>query len=128
MEEIEKSEPAKVDKPATKQNAAAAAPPKVEKPAAQQVSAAKGAAIAEGKTLIANNDCKACHTINDRLVGPSYLQVAEKYKNTPANINKLTGKIISGGAGVWGQIPMTPHPQLSKAEASKMVQYILSKK
>jgi cytochrome c len=83
-------------------------------------------AIATGKALIAKSDCRTCHAMNEKLVGPSLLQVANRYKNTPAVVSRLTGKIINGGAGAWGQVPMTPHPQLSKTEAASMVQYILS--
>jgi cytochrome c len=83
-------------------------------------------AIATGKALISKSDCRTCHALNEKLVGPSLLQVANRYKNTPPVVNKLAGKIINGGAGAWGQIPMTPHPQLSKTEASNMVHYILS--
>ena len=70
----------------------------------------------------------ACHKVDQKLIGPSFLQVANKYKNQPSAVNKLTGKVINGGAGVWGQTPMAPHPQLSKGDATKMVQYILSVK
>jgi cytochrome c len=83
-------------------------------------------AIATGKALIAKSDCRTCHAMNEKLVGPSLLQVANRYKNTPAVVSRLTGKIINGGAGAWGQVPMAPHPQLSKTEAASMVQYILS--
>lgn len=83
---------------------------------------------AQGLSLINKSDCKACHSIDQRLVGPSFIEIARKYKSSPAIINKLAGKIISGGAGVWGQIPMTPHPQISKKDAGEMVGYILSLK
>jgi cytochrome c len=66
--------------------------------------------------------------MKEKLVGPSLLQVANRYKNTPAVVSRLAGKIINGGAGAWGQVPMTPHPQLTKNTAAYMVQYILSLK
>jgi cytochrome c len=79
-----------------------------------------------GKALIAKSDCLACHKVAEKLVGPSYVQIAQKYKSSPAVVNSLIGKIINGGAGVWGQVPMTPHPNLSKKDAGEMVRYILS--
>lgn len=82
--------------------------------------------IAQGEALINSNDCKTCHTIENRIVGPSYNEVAAKYEFTQANISSLSEKVIAGGAGTWGDIPMTPHPNLSKADSEKMVYFILS--
>jgi cytochrome c len=81
---------------------------------------------AQGRQLIANSDCVACHKDNERAIGPSYLEVAQKYTNNDTTITYLAGKIIKGGAGNWGNIPMTPHPQHSQEEAEQMVRYILS--
>ncbi len=80
----------------------------------------------KGSELIAKSDCLACHKVKEKLVGPAYTAVAEKYPLTDANINYLADKIIKGGKGVWGEIPMTPHPAISKADAADMVRYILS--
>lgn len=82
----------------------------------------------KGKQLIEASDCVGCHKEQEKLVGPSYNQVAKKYENTPKNISMLAGKIINGGKGVWGEIPMTAHPQISKQDAEEMVSYILSLK
>jgi cytochrome c len=84
--------------------------------------------IEKGKALISKSDCLACHKVDAKLVGPAYKDVAKKYKATPENMNKLADKIIKGGAGVWGQIPMSPHPTITEADAKKMVAYILSVK
>ena len=81
-----------------------------------------------GYTLMAKSDCMTCHKTNEKLIGPSFIQIASKYKSQPAAANKLAGKIISGGTGVWGNLPMIPHPQLSKKDAALMVQYILAVK
>lgn len=78
-----------------------------------------------GLTLVAKSDCLTCHKVNEKLTGPAYRDVANKYENTDANITMLAGKIIKGGQGVWGAIPMTPHAQLSEADAKQMVKYIL---
>jgi cytochrome c len=80
----------------------------------------------KGETLISKSDCFACHKINEKLLGPSYKDVANKYANTKANVNYLVAKIKNGGSGVWGAIPMSPHPALSDDDAAAMVQYILS--
>lgn len=82
----------------------------------------------KGKTLIGQSDCLACHQVDQRVVGPSYVEVANKYPPTSANVNALATKIIKGGAGNWGQIPMSPHPTLPEADARDMVKYILSLK
>jgi cytochrome c len=81
-----------------------------------------------GSVLIAKSDCYACHKMNQKLVGPAYADVAKRYKNQPGATNSLVDKILKGGAGKWGQLPMTPHPQLSKKDATEMVKYILSLK
>lgn len=80
----------------------------------------------DGKALIAGSDCLACHNETNKLVGPSYAEVAKKYKE--ADIPKLAKKIIDGGAGSWGEIPMSPHPSLAPDDAEAMVKYILSVK
>jgi len=79
----------------------------------------------KGLELIGKSDCLTCHKVNDKLIGPSYKEVAAKYENTSDNIKMLAGKIIKGGQGVWGAVPMTAHPQLSEADAEQMVKYIM---
>jgi cytochrome c len=85
-----------------------------------------GADFSKGKNLIAKSDCLACHKDDAKLVGPAYVDVAKKYKPTDANITKLADKIIKGGAGAWGEVPMSPHPTVSQGDAKEMVKYILS--
>jgi len=79
----------------------------------------------KGLELIAKSDCLTCHKVSEKLTGPAYRDVANKYENTDENITMLAGKIINGGQGVWGTIPMTPHAQLSEADAKQMAKYIL---
>ncbi|HEX2533855.1 MAG TPA: PKD domain-containing protein, partial [Chitinophagaceae bacterium] len=79
-----------------------------------------------GQILISRNDCKSCHTMDKKSVGPSYLQVARKYKGTPGNIDKLARKIIQGGGGVWGEHAMSAHPQLAVTDARSMAEYIVN--
>lgn len=79
----------------------------------------------KGLELVAKSDCLTCHKVADKLIGPAYQDIASKYEATDENIEMLAGKIIKGGQGVWGQIPMTAHPQLSEQDAQQMVKYIM---
>ena len=84
--------------------------------------------IKEGKTLVEGADCMTCHKTDAQLIGPSYLDIAGKYENTPENAKMLADKIINGGSGVWGSVPMSAHPGMSTENAKKMVAYIMSLK
>jgi cytochrome c len=90
--------------------------------------AASSEDIQAGKALIQRSDCMACHKVDVKLVGPAFIQVATKYPAGEANYNLLASKIIKGGTGVWGQIPMSPHSTVPQPDAKKMVKYILSLK
>lgn len=79
-----------------------------------------------GQSLIEGSDCMSCHNADERLIGPSYKEIATKYSEK--DIEMLASKIIEGGSGVWGNVPMQPHPQISKEDAKKMVEYILRQK
>jgi cytochrome c len=79
-----------------------------------------------GKILIAESDCKSCHLIDEKSAGPSYKMVAAKYGKEQRAIEVLSDKILKGGSGVWGDVPMAAHPQISKQQAGQMVEYILS--
>ena len=82
-----------------------------------------------GLELVGQNQCITCHKIDEKLTGPAYRDVANKYAGADdATITKLAQKVISGGSGVWGEVPMTPHPNVSEADAKTMVKYILSLK
>ncbi len=83
--------------------------------------------VTKGLDLAAKSDCFTCHKLNETSVGPSYAAVASKYKSQmPGIADSLASKIIHGGTGNWGQVPMTPHPTLSKEDAKSMVTYIMS--
>lgn len=79
----------------------------------------------KGLELIGKSDCLTCHKVKDKLIGPAYQDVANKYESNDENIKLLAGKIIQGGKGVWGEVPMTPHPQVSEEDAKQMVKYVL---
>jgi cytochrome c len=94
-------------------------------PAAPTSDISKDPDYAKGVELIAKSDCLTCHKISEKLTGPAYKDVALKYEKNDENISLLAGKIMKGGSGVWGPIPMTPHPALSEDDAKQMVKYIL---
>jgi cytochrome c len=79
----------------------------------------------KGLALVASSDCLTCHKISEKLTGPPYDSVANRYANTEENVKMLAEKIIKGGSGTWGTIAMTPHPAVSQADAEQMVKYIL---
>lgn len=81
--------------------------------------------IAQGEALVKASDCKTCHHATNKIVGPSHTDVAKKYEFTEANVKLLAGKIITGGSGVWGDLPMTAH-DIPQADAEKMARYVLS--
>ncbi len=89
-------------------------------------SADASAAFVKGRKLIEGSDCMACHAKDKKSIGPSYTDVATKYKGDDSALENLTKKVISGGSGVWGETSMAGHPQLSSEDASEMVKYILS--
>ena len=78
----------------------------------------------KGLALVAGSDCLTCHKTSEKNIGPAYKEVAAKYENTEENVKMLAGKIIKGGSGNWGAIPMTPHPQLKQEDVEAMVKYI----
>ena len=82
--------------------------------------------IKQGQALADASDCKTCHHATNKLIGPPHADVAKKYEFTQPNVTYLADKIKNGGSGVWGEIPMTPHPDLSQADAEKMAMYVLS--
>jgi len=82
--------------------------------------------LPRGYRLIARNDCKTCHNTYVKTIGPSYVEVAKKYDNTTANVAMLIGKVVNGGAGVWGEAAMTAHPEVEEADIKAMVEYIMT--
>lgn len=79
-----------------------------------------------GKQLIDNSDCRACHAVDKKIAGPSYSDIAKKYKDQPTIEPTLVNRILKGSQGVWGEQAMAAHPQLKKGEAALMIKYILS--
>jgi cytochrome c len=99
-----------------------------QKPAESANNTAATAANDKALEMIGSLDCTTCHKISEKNIGPAYTDVAKKYEATEENINMLAEKVIKGGSGNWGTVPMTPHPALSADSAKEMVKYILSLK
>lgn len=93
---------------------------------AQETGESEGKPISPGEKLMAKSDCRTCHNAAVQTVGPGYKQIAERYKNTPENIEMLAQKVMKGGAGVWGVAAMSAHPDIQPDDAKAMVSYILS--
>ncbi|MEY3053190.1 MAG: hypothetical protein RLY31_2975 [Bacteroidota bacterium] len=79
-----------------------------------------------GLRIMARNDCKTCHNTFVATVGPSYVDVARRYRNTPENVGMLVAKVKNGGSGVWGQAAMTAHADLPEEDIREMVGYIMN--
>jgi len=78
------------------------------------------------QALANTKNCMACHAVERKLVGPSYKEVAKKYAANKDAVELLAGKIVKGGSGVWGAIPMPANPQVNDADAKKLAAWILS--
>lgn len=84
-------------------------------------------AMADLQLATAKN-CMACHAVDKKLVGPSYKDVAAKYAGQAGAVAKLEAKVLKGGAGVWGPVPMPANAQVTPAEAKQLVAWILAQK
>jgi cytochrome c len=80
------------------------------------------------QALATSKNCMACHAVDKKLVGPAYKDVAAKYAADKSATDKLVAKVMKGGSGVWGPIPMPANPQVNEAEAKKLVAWVLSQK
>ena len=78
--------------------------------------------------LAQKKNCMACHALDKKLVGPAYKEVATKYAGQKDAVDKLTQKVLKGGSGVWGPVPMPANPQVTEAEAKQLVQWVLTAK
>jgi len=78
--------------------------------------------------LATQKNCMACHTVDKKLVGPSYKDVAQKYGGQKDAVDKLSQRVIKGSSGAWGPVPMPANAQVSDAEAKQLVQWILAQK
>jgi cytochrome c len=92
------------------------------------LSAAQAAAqeVAPGLALIRKSDCLNCHSTNRPLVGPSFVEIANKYRDQPHQLEVSVNRVIQGSTGVWGKVGMLPHQQHTQAEVQSMVEYVFS--
>lgn len=91
--------------------------------ASSSVHAVDAAAAIE---LAKANGCYSCHANNEKVVGPAYASVAEKYKDDKDAVASLTQSIQNGSKGKWGRIPMPPHPSMSAADIKTLAQWVLT--
>ncbi|WP_297729648.1 c-type cytochrome [Limnohabitans sp. Rim8] len=80
------------------------------------------------QALAQAKNCMSCHALENKLVGPSYKDVATKYKGDKSAVDKMATKIIKGGAGVWGPVPMPANAQVNEADAKKLATWVLGLK
>ena len=97
----------------------------VQEAPAGAVNAAKGEP-ADGKALADSRGCMVCHNVDVKVVGPAYRDVAKKYRGDDKALGVLSAKVKSGGAGVWGVMPMPPQNQVSAEEAKTLVSWVLA--
>ncbi len=76
--------------------------------------------------LAKKSNCMACHTVNKKLVGPAYKDVAAKYAGNKTAVKDLSAKVKAGGKGVWGEIPMPPNAAVKDADIETLVKWILA--
>ncbi len=92
------------------------------------------AALGFSGTAFANADlaksknCLTCHSVDNKVVGPGFKEVAKKYASDKTAEAKLVQKVLKGGSGAWGAVPMPANPQVSEAEAKTLVKWVLSLK
>lgn len=87
-----------------------------------------GAEPASMLDLAKARNCLACHSVERKVVGPSFKEVAQRYAGSPSASDKLAAKVVKGGAGAWSAVPMPANPQVSQAEAEQLTAWILGMK
>ncbi len=81
---------------------------------------------AKALAIIGNSDCLACHSVEKKVIGPAFKDIAEKYKGNNKIADTLIQKIKNGGAGNWGEVAMSPHPDMSTNDLKTVVDWILT--
>lgn len=82
--------------------------------------------VGDGLKVARSNACMGCHAVDRKLVGPSFKDIAARYKSDPQAVAKLSKKVKDGGSGVWGAIPMPAHPAMSDADIRIVVDWVLA--
>ena len=78
--------------------------------------------------LATSKNCMSCHAVERKVLGPAFKDVAAKYKDDKGAVDTLASKILKGGSGVWGPVPMPANNQVSEADARKLAAWVLSTK
>ncbi|MBA3698096.1 MAG: PQQ-dependent sugar dehydrogenase [Planctomycetes bacterium] len=86
----------------------------------------KGPAVDPGFTLMKSSDCFNCHAVDFKIIGPSFLDIANKYRGQPGALDASVGRVRAGSSKVWGEIPMLPHPQHSVDEVNIMLRWVFA--
>ncbi len=105
-----------IEDPAAKAAAAAA-------PAAAESAPADGAG--DGLSLATSSGCMGCHQVDTKVVGPAYKEVAAKYKDDAGALDMLVNKVLNGGTGTWGQVPMPPNAHVGEEKVRTIVTWVL---
>lgn len=87
-----------------------------------------GTPVRADQALATSKNCMACHAVDRKIVGPSYKDIAKKYAGDKAAADRLVEKVIKGGSGVWGPVPMPANPQVSADDSRKLVAWVLAQK
>ena len=90
------------------------------------LAAVAAAPVFADQALATAKNCMACHAVDKKVVGPGYREVAAKYAGQKDAVDKLAGKILKGGAGVFGVVPMPANTQVNEAEAKTLAAWVLS--
>ncbi len=88
---------------------------------------ASSAAVASAE-LARSKNCVACHAVERKMIGPSYKAIAARYADDDSAVRILSERVLKGGVGVWGQMPMPPQPNVSHDEAEALAKWVLSQK
>jgi cytochrome c len=98
---------------------------KEETPAAKTDDLSSNPDYVKGRDIVAGSDCMSCHKIDEKNIGPAWRDVANKYAGQDTAVAYLAKKIIEGGKGVWGEVPMAAHPTFSQADAESVAKYVM---
>jgi len=82
--------------------------------------------VTADEALAKSSNCMACHSVDNKIIGPAFKDIAVKYKSDESAISTLTEKVKIGGSGVWGEMPMPPNTAVSDADIDTLVKWILS--
>lgn len=99
---------------------------KADEVAKSQVGHQQVSELVLGRSLMMASDCQSCHKLTGSSVGPSFVQVADKYKKRDDAVSYLKDKVLNGGSGAWGQVAMAAHPDMKDLEAEQIVKWVLS--